>query len=178
MRSFMPFDERAFDMNDYFVLICIVFAYGFIYFMPKRFPLSVTLLLLLFSSTLASMLDNSIGGHIFDLYDIMDGPAYSIMDFVVYFMYAPFGYIFMYFYDLFRLKGILAVGYIALFSLLSAGFEWVCLKAGVFTYKDSYLIYYSFPIYLFSQSALVLFYKFITDQQKNVQHSSLGNDPE
>jgi hypothetical protein len=168
MTSFMPFDERAFDMNDYFVLICIVIAYGVIHLMPKRFPKSVTLLLLLFSSTLASMLDNSIGGHIFDLYDIMDGPAYTIMDFVVYFMYAPFGYIFIYFYELFRLKGILTVGYIALFSFLSTVFEWVCIKAGVFTYKDSYLIYYSFPIYLFSQSGILLFYKFIMNQQKNV----------
>lgn len=167
MKSFMPFDERAFDLNDYFVLSCIVVAYGFMYILPKRFPSSITYLLLLFSSTCACMLDNSIGGNIFDLYDIMDGPAFTIMDFVVYLLYAPFGYFFIYFYDLFRLKGILTVGYIALISLLSTGFEWVCLKVGVFHYKDSYEIYYSFCIYIFSQTGTVLFYKFIMDQQKN-----------
>ncbi len=162
----MPLDERAFDMNDYFVLSCIVVVYGLMFILPKRFPLSVTLLLMLLSSTAASMLDNSVGGHIFDLYDIMDGPEYAIMDFIVYILYAPFGYLFIYIYDLFRLEGILTVVYIALFSFFSTVFEWVCLKAGVFHYKDAYLIYYSLLIYLLSQSGIVLFYKFITAPQK------------
>jgi hypothetical protein len=162
----MPFDEHAFDMNDYFVLSCIVVAYVIMFVLPKRFPLPVILLLMLFSSTAASMLDNSIGGHIFDLYDIMDGPEYTIMDFIVYLLYAPFGYFFMYIYDFFRLKGMLAVGYIALLSLLSTGFEWVCLQAEVFHYKDAYSIYYSFLIYILSQSGIVLFYRFIADHQK------------
>ena len=90
----MPFDEGAFDLNDYFLLSCIAAAYVFMYILPKRFPLSVTFLLMLFSSTVSSMLDNSIGGNIFDLYDIMDKQAYTIMDFVVYWLYAPAGYFF------------------------------------------------------------------------------------
>ncbi|MDB5053218.1 MAG: hypothetical protein JWM44_1268 [Bacilli bacterium] len=172
MTSYMPFDERAFDLNDCFVLSFIVVAYGFMYILPKRFPLSVTCLLLLFCSTTACMLDNSIGGDIFDLYDIMDGPAYTIMDFVVYFMYAASGYFFIYFYDLFRIRGIGTIGYIAFFSLLSAGFELLCIQVNVFHYKDSYIIYYSFCIYLVSQTGTILFYKFIMDTAKFQKRSS------
>ncbi|KEO82806.1 hypothetical protein [Tumebacillus flagellatus] len=85
MSGYMPFDEGAFDLNDCFLLGCLAVFYGLMYVLPKRFPRSVTCLLLLFSSTVACVLDNSIGGHIFDLYDIIDGPTYTIMDFVVYF---------------------------------------------------------------------------------------------
>jgi hypothetical protein len=164
MSSYMPFVERAFDFNDWFLLSCIVFAYGLIYFMPKRWPPSVTALLFMFSSTVACIMDNSIGGHIFDLYDIMDGPAITVMDFVVYFLYAPFGYFFIYFYDWFGVKHMKTVGYITVFSILSVLFEWVCYRAGVFHYKDSYEISYSFCIYLFTQTCTLLFYHFIADR--------------
>ncbi|WP_261300548.1 hypothetical protein [Paenibacillus andongensis] len=165
----MPFVENKFDFNDYFLLSNIAIVYGIVYFMPKRFSNSTSLPLFIYGSTLACMLDNSIGGGIFDLYDIMDGPEYSVMDFVVYFLYAPFGYFFIYFYELFHLKGMKTVVYIVLFSLLSVAFEWLYLLAGVFHYKDSYLIYYSYCIYLFSESSLLLFYRFISKTENDRQ---------
>ncbi|MBD0378879.1 hypothetical protein [Paenibacillus sedimenti] len=161
----MVFIEGKFDLNDYFLISCIIVAYGVIYFMPRRFSVSISLLLLIFGSTVASMLDNSIGGGIFDLYDIMDGPAYSVMDLVAYLLYAPFGYLLIYFYDLFQIKGMKTIGYIALCSLISVIFEWICVQAGVFTYKNSYMIYYSFCIYLFTQSCTILFYRFIAEKR-------------
>ncbi|RAP73758.1 hypothetical protein DL346_26245 [Paenibacillus montanisoli] len=171
MTSFMPFDERGFGTNDIFLISCIIVVYGIMFLLPKRFPLPVTILLLCFSASIASILDNSISGHIFDLYDIMDGPQYSIMDFIVYPLYAPFGYFFIYAYDLFRLKGLRTVVYISLCSLLSVGFEWLCYKAGVFHYKNGYHLWYSYPIYLLSQTATVYFYKFITGQSQKMNSS-------
>lgn len=47
---------------------------------------------------MASVLDNSLGGNVIDLYDIMDGPKYTIMDFILYAFYPPFGYFFVYYY--------------------------------------------------------------------------------
>lgn len=158
-------DEKAFDLNDWVLLICIAVTYGMICIMPKRFSVSVTFLLFLFSSTAACMLDNSIGGHIFDLYDIMDGPAYTIMDFFVYLLYAPFGYFFIYFYDRFQLRGMKTIVYIAISSLLGVIFEWGCSLAGMFHYKDSYSLGYSFCIYLVSQTGAVLFYRYIASER-------------
>lgn len=165
MKGFMPFDEKAFDANDWFVLASIAVTYTIVFLLPKRFPTSVTLLLFLFCSTAACTLDNSIGGHIFDLYDIMDGPAYTIMDFVVYFLYAPFGYFFIYFYDLFKLQGMQTVVYIMLFSLLAVCFEWVSSLFNVFNYKDAYSVSYSYCIYLLSQTGIVTFYRYIAGRR-------------
>ncbi|TLS52366.1 hypothetical protein FE782_10360 [Paenibacillus antri] len=156
--------EKAFDWNDWFVLGCIAFLYSAVYLMPKRLSKSTMLLIFLFSATFASILDNSIGGHIFDLYDIMDGPAYTVMDFTLYFLYAPFGYFFVYFYDLFRVRGLLRVGYVVLWSGFSVAFELLCSLVGVFHYKDAYGLHYSFSIYLFVQSATIMFYHYITDR--------------
>ncbi|WP_274361906.1 hypothetical protein [Paenibacillus thermotolerans] len=154
--------EKAFDLNDWFVLGCLVLAYTVMCFMPKRFPMSTTLLLILFSAAVASILDNSAGGHVFDLYDIMDGPAYTLMDFIVYFLYAPFAYYFIYFYDRWQIKRFGTVGYIILFSAISVAFELLCAKAGVFHYKNGYRVQYSFCIYLFVQSATIWFYQYIS----------------
>ncbi|WP_248929990.1 hypothetical protein [Paenibacillus hamazuiensis] len=164
MTNYMPLDEGAFDLNDWFILGCIAAAYTIVFLLPKRFPSSVTFLLFMFSSTVACIMDNSIGGHIFDLYDIMDGPAYTIMDFVAYLLYGPAAYFFIYFYDRLQLKGLKTVGYIVLWSFSALGFEWLCHWAGVFRYKDSYSYWYSFCIYLFSQSATVRFYRFIAEE--------------
>lgn len=38
MKSFMPFDEKAFDLNDYALIALILIGFGLVYKMPKRFP--------------------------------------------------------------------------------------------------------------------------------------------
>ncbi|MFD0693151.1 hypothetical protein ACFQZT_03515 [Paenibacillus sp. GCM10027628] len=159
--------EGNFGLKDYFLLSSIAIIYGIVYIMPKRFSISTSLLLFIYSSNAASMLDNSIGGGPIDLYDIMGGPAYSVMDFVVYFLYAPFGYFFIYFYDKFHFKGMKTAGYIVLCSLIALAFEWICIQVGIFQYKDSYLIYYSFCIYLFSQTSIILFYRYISKTEND-----------
>ncbi|MGB8954307.1 MAG: hypothetical protein WCC10_02980 [Tumebacillaceae bacterium] len=162
MKSIMPLYERAFDLNDYVLLALIVIGFGLVYKLPKRFPRTVTLLLLLFCSTVASLPDNSLGGFSIDLYDIMDGPTYSIMDFIVYFFYPPYGYLFVYFYDRLQVKGFWNVLYITGCSLAAIALEWVCVKVGIFQYKNGYFINYSFCIYLATQSMTLFFYRYIT----------------
>lgn len=117
---------------------------------------------------MAAVLDNSLGGHIFNLYDIMDGPAYTLMDFLVYFLYGPMGYFFIYIYDLLHLKGMKTVGYILIWSGFGVAFELLCSRFGVFHYNGSYNWYYSFCIYLAFQSALTFFYRFISEARPGV----------
>ncbi len=73
------------------------------FWLPKRFSLPVTVLLLCFGTAIASTLDNSIGGHIFDLYDIMDGPEYANMDLMVYPLY-EYGYLLYHSFALYLLS--------------------------------------------------------------------------
>ena len=72
--------------------------------------------------------------------------------------------------DKFHFKGMKTAGYIVLCSLIALAFEWICIQVGIFQYKDSYLIYYSFCIYLFSQTSIILFYRFISKIGKSVTH--------
>jgi hypothetical protein len=169
MKNHMPFTEKAFDTNDYFIIASILVLYVIMYFLPKRLPVSTTILLMLLGITIPMVLDNSIGSHSIDFYDIMDGPAYSIMDYLVYFLYAPFGYFFIYLYVFFRVRGFGNAFYIMFFSLFGIVFEWICVQAGVFQYKNSYNTYYSFPIYLVTQTAFLLFYKSISTYKEKIQ---------
>lgn len=158
--------ETAFGWNDGFVLGSIGAAYFIICLLPRRLPKHATLLLLLFGGTTAAVLDNSLGGNIFNLYDIMDGPAYTVMDFSVYFLYGPMAYFFVYFYDLFRLNGMKTIAYILIWSAFGVAFELLSSCFGVFHYKDSYNWYYSFCIYLGTQSALTFFFRFISEARR------------
>ena len=162
MTKHMRLYEKAFDLNDYVVLGLIVIGYALIWLLPKRFSRSVTCLILLFCATVSCMLDDSIGGHIIDWYDIMDGPKFTIMDAVVYAMYPPLGYFFVYGYDRWQIRGLRTLFYISGCSLLAVLVEWCLVSAGVFHYKNGYFIYYSFSVYILTQSLTVSFYRFIT----------------
>jgi hypothetical protein len=91
----------------------------------------------------------------------MDGPKYTIMDLFVYLLYGPYGYLLVYFYEKFEIRGLRIVFYIIFWALIGIAFEFINVKMGVFTYKAGYKLAYSFPIYLFIQSFLLLFYRYI-----------------
>ena len=133
--------------------------------LPKRFSLSTSILLCMFSFLTASLFDNSIGATHFDLYDILDGPKYTIMDLIAYFLYLPFGYLFYYFYDKYQISGYKTVGYIILWTIFSIVFEWVCVQFNVFTYKNGYHLIYSATIYLFVLTLYIPFTNYITKKQ-------------
>jgi hypothetical protein len=129
--------------------------------LPKIFSKQVTVLIFLYSLTAAGLLDNSLGAAPFDFYDIMDGPAYTVMDVVVYFLYPPFGYIFLLLYQKLKISNRFLILFISLFTLFSVIIEWVNNKMGVFHYKNGYSIIYSVCVYLVVQSTFILFFKLI-----------------
>lgn len=166
MGKVMDFVEHTFGRNDYFVIITVLILFTIMYFLPKRFPQIVTCLILLFGLTVASVLDNSLAIYEFDFYDIMDGPAYSFMDIVMYLLYMPFGYFFLYLYDQFQLRGKATVLYIFGWSILAVGFEALCSYYGVFHYKKGYEIYYSFPVYLCVMPLTIAFFHLISSKDQ------------
>lgn len=89
----------------------------------------------------------------------MDGPAYDVMDSFVYFLYPPFAYFFVYGYQLLHLKENGTAMYIIICSLLAILYEKVLTSLHVFTYKNGFNIFYSFCIYLVTQSILLAFVK-------------------
>jgi hypothetical protein len=155
----MLWTEKGFGMNDYFVIGEIIVTWSIYFLLPKIFTKQFTILLFLYTLTLASILDNSFGLIPFDYYDIMDGPKYTGMDVIVYILYPPYGYFFLFFYKRLRISDQKIILYIVIATILSVCFEWINLKMGVYHYKNGYQIAYSFCLYLLIQSILIVYYR-------------------
>lgn len=97
----------------------------------------------------------------FDFYEVNDSPHYDMFDLVSYFLYSPFSYFFIYFYELFGIKTKSVVLYVVVWCILSLGVEWISVVFKMITYKNGYSIIFSIPIYLFTLSLTLLFYRCI-----------------
>lgn len=160
---------RKFDQNEWVVIACLIFLILILKILPKRFPLSITILILAFSIAVSRVVDHLIAGPSIDFYDVMDTGKYELFDFLCYIPYALFAYIFVYLYDKWNIKGIGIMLYILGFSLFGVAFEWLAATPYIhfFNYKKWNMLY-SLGIYLFIQPCTLLFYRYI----KNVwQHS-------
>ena len=165
--------EKAFDTNDWVVLLSSAILWLIVYFLPPKISRTNSILIMLYGVTVASFWDNSFGTEPLDFYDIMDGPVYDLMDFFVYFLYPPFAYFFIYVYQLFDLKVTGTVIYIIIWSLLSAFTESVLTSLHVFTYKNGFNIYFSFCIYLVVQSGLLAYVKQLNKNHQTIRKRGL-----
>lgn len=147
------------DANEW--LLLAIFAGSLLLVrLPKRFPTSMTFLIMLFGSFFARVLDHLFAAPPLDLYDVMDQGAYELYDVFTYFMFAPFAYLFVYLYDRWRIQHLSAIGYILAWSLLGTGVEWIASLFGIYTYKE-WKIAYSFPVYLIVQFSTLLFFHYV-----------------
>jgi hypothetical protein len=161
--------EKAFDLNDWTVIISILITWSTVFLLPRKFSVQYTVLVMLFGLTTASVFDNSLGASTFDYYNIMDGPAYTLMDGAVYLLYPPFAYFFAYIHRSLHINMVGNTLFILVWTLLSVFVENIFTLANVFTYKNGFNLYYSFCIYLVTQSALFVLMKFL---EFNERHSN------
>jgi hypothetical protein len=157
----MSWTESGFGLNDYCVIASVIITWSIYFVIPKLFSKQFRVLIFLFSLTVASIMDNSFGVTPFDYYDIMDGPKYTVMDLVVYLLYPPYGYLFLYFYKKLCLSDIYIVFYISTATIISICYEWLLHNVGVFHYKNGYQFVYSICFYLFFQSILIIYYRLV-----------------
>ncbi|WP_269409869.1 hypothetical protein [Lentibacillus daqui] len=148
---------QAFDENEWFVIIAIIIAYSVIFWLPKRFPLSLTILLLLFGSTVARIYDHLLSSPDLHLYHIMDTSHYELFDVIAYLLYGPFSYIYIYLYERLNIQGFWILVYIVTFSLFGTMFEGLTVLFDVFNYHGWELTY-SFTVYLMVQSTFILIF--------------------
>ena len=157
----MSWTESGFGSNDYWLLALIIITWGVFFCLPKIFSSQFTIFIFVYSLTIPSIMDNSFGVVPFNYYDIMDGPKYTGMDLVVYLLYPPYGYLFLFFYKKFCIDDKHFVFFISIAAIASFCFEWVNHKMGVFHYKNGYQIIYSPSFYLISQTLLILYYRLV-----------------
>ncbi|WP_261130538.1 hypothetical protein [Bacillus sp. Marseille-Q3570] len=151
---------QTFDHNEWIILSTLVVTYLVIILIPKRFPVHITFLVLAASMVVAKGTNHILGAPPLDLYDFNDTGEFEVFDFLIWFTYPPFGYFFVYLYDRWNLKGLRIFFYIVSWTAFAVFFEWLTLKAHVFTYKG-WRLEYSIPVYLIVLIGYILFFKFI-----------------
>lgn len=151
--------EKAFDLNDWVVLGSIVIVWSLFYLLPKGLlSKQAKIFVFLFSLSISTIFDCTSASLSIDYYDIMDGPKYTVMDLIVYILYMPFSYFFIYLYEFFKIKSYMIILYIIVWSLLSIGVEYFYHLMNVFTYKNGYQVYFSYCVYLTVQTLLLFLY--------------------
>ncbi|WP_436234877.1 hypothetical protein [Paenibacillus sp. LjRoot153] len=88
--------------------------------------------------------------------------------FIYYFNYPLYAYLFLYFYDKWKLKGMNRILFIIGFSLLSLFFEWLADLCHVFTYKG-WKLWYSFIVYM----GIYILYIFILHLTQNLLNAKI-----
>jgi hypothetical protein len=147
---------ERFDMNEWYTLISAVLVLTIAILLPRRFSSVHITVIVVFTVFLSQTVDSLIAVQPYDLYDVSDSSKYEIIDVVIYYIcYPPYAYIFVYFYDKWKLKGILRILYIIGFTLLSTALEWVSVIFHVFTYKGWH-IWYSPFVYLGVYTSYIL----------------------
>jgi glycosyltransferase involved in cell wall biosynthesis len=160
--------DTHFNSNEWFVLIALVVGYTVVFLLPRQFPPKHAIVYGLYGMFSGFLCDNTLSVSPFNLYDVNDNSSLGVMDFLLYLVYAPFGYMFMYLYDRLKITPAWIPVYILAWSLFAIGIEYVTVQLGVFHYNKNYKLDYSFPIYLFFQSAqMVLYYAIQSSTRRN-----------
>ncbi|WP_160725509.1 hypothetical protein [Bacillus sp. USDA818B3_A] len=151
---------NQFDANEWFITLSLILTYLLIIKLPKRFPRTITLMLLLFGMGYVQVVDHILAGISYNTYDINDYAEYELFDWIGWFIYPPFGYFFIYCLDKWSLHGRQLFWYIFGWSLIAMVVEWISLKFHMFTYYG-WKFTYSYPVYLLTLCLYLLFFLYI-----------------
>nr|WP_243735167.1 hypothetical protein [Paenibacillus turpanensis] len=139
--------------------------YSVFFLLPKKFSPSVTVISLVWGYSIGVLFDFTIGGGLVDLYRVNDSNEYELFDMVYYFLFAPFGYLFFYFYDSLRINRKRFLPYVAAWAAVGVGAHWLFTLLGIINLQKGYQLAYSFPIFLVTQTVTGLFYEKIKSKQ-------------
>jgi hypothetical protein len=159
--------EKAFDWNEWFVIITLLSLNFLILILPKLFSMIEGMAYYLFGIAIVNFFDHTTSVKPWDLYDVNDNSKFQLIDFTYYVMNGPFSYFFIYFYSKLRIKGYKTILYILLWSSFSFLVEWLGVEIGLFHYDKGYKMYWSFPIYMLVQILLIIYCHIIQKSENN-----------
>ncbi len=134
-----------------------VAGWGIVWALRRKLPLSVTALVLLISVAIPVAFDHFIGIKPINLYDINVNPGMTFDDFLTWMMYPPFGYLFVYFYDRWRVSGVGISLYILGWALMGVALEALGVYCRVFIYRQ-WKLYDSLPVYVIIQLLMIILF--------------------
>lgn len=151
-----------FSLNEMSLIIFVIIGYSIMFFLPKRLNREVTCLSVLAGLTTGMLFDFTIGGGLLDFYRQNDTNHYELFDVIYYLLFGPFGYFFMYFYNVLRVNKVTFIYYITAWSIIGITVQWLFTQLNILTYQNNYQLSYSFPIFLLIQTLTGFYYIFIT----------------
>jgi hypothetical protein len=149
-----------FDENEWFVIIVIVLLVSLFIFTRKILPFAMIVAILVYFATIGKWTDYVIGIKL-QRYLALDTFKQDLFDWLsLEIAYPLVGYFFVYFLIRWKIKGIITLLYIVVWSILLTFSEWISSLFHVFIYFRWNLIY-SFVIYFFVLSLGFLYLKLI-----------------
>ncbi|MFC5448606.1 hypothetical protein [Paenibacillus aestuarii] len=150
--------DTQFNTNEWFLLIGLAIGIFTLWLLPKRFPGQVTNVFFLSGVFSGFFFDHTLSVQPVSYYDVNDSSLFEFMDFVSYWMYGIFSYLFFYVFDRLRVQPSRVPLYVLIWSLASLGFEWLGVQMGIYHYTNGYQIWYSLPIYLIVETLWCFLY--------------------
>ncbi|MUK87962.1 hypothetical protein GMD78_06065 [Ornithinibacillus sp. L9] len=163
--------DTTFNWNEWFIILTLLTMSVMIWVMPKIFSVTEGIAFFVFGVFAGMLFDHTISVEPWDLYDVNDDSSYQVMDFLSYVMYGPFSYFFAYIYKRLHIQGFFHIGFILVWSLFAFLLEWIAVKIGLFHFDKGYPMYWSIPIYMTTQSLLVIYYHVIRIQRLSNRQS-------
>lgn len=150
-----------FDRNEWYVLIMLICSIAVVIWLPRRIPRHLLILSLLWGTASSMLLDFTIGGGLLDFYRVNDSNRYELTDLLTYLMFAPFGYFFIYFYEVLKIRKRTLLYYILGWAVIGVGVQCISEWMRMTEYQGGYKSEYNIPIFLFVQTVTGLFYAYL-----------------
>jgi hypothetical protein len=115
---------------------------------------------MMMSLALPLALDHTIGSPPIDLYDTNVQPWLTFSELPTWGMYSVFGYLFIYLYDKFDIRGVAIPFYVLVWTFFGTAFEALSVTFDVFSYKG-WSLRYSFLVYLCTQLLVVTVFQIL-----------------
>jgi hypothetical protein len=156
-----------FDKNEIYIIMMLIIAYTALFSLPKKLPLNITLLFLVWGFASSSLFDFTIGGGLLDFYKVNDSGGYELTDVLTYFLFATFGYYFVYFYEMFNINKKTFIFYVIAWVIVGLFMEKVSTWMGVTQYQNGYKLPFSVSVFLVVQTTTGLYYEWIKKRERN-----------
>jgi hypothetical protein len=158
------------DGNEWFGIISSVVMMALFWTIRKHFQPIVIWIIWVFNITYVATIDFALAATPFELYYCGDNESYEpIATWIHVFLYPPFSFFFLYFYDKWSVRGTKLFLYLVLWTGISVVFEWINIKVHLIVFTG-WLLFYSIPTYPISALILIKLYHYI---QKNLPPGAL-----
>ncbi|MFD2673224.1 hypothetical protein [Marinicrinis sediminis] len=152
---------QQFDQNEWSILIGLIAGYLLIFLLPHRIPARYVVLSLLWGFCAVILINFTIGGGLLDYFVVNDSDRYEWFDLMTYFMFAPFSYLFIYFYDAWNIQKQTFFLYVLGWTVLSMVTQIFSTYMGMTHYQNGYKESYNVLSFLIIQTITGLYYMYL-----------------